>query len=188
MMKEKILIVEDDVSILVGLVDLLSQEGYQVITATRGQDAIEKYRQQKPNLILLDVMLPEKNGYDLCREIRQTDLLTGIIMLTAKGQEVDKVVGLELGADDYLVKPFGINELLARIRGVLRRQGKPANNAVGQDLMHFGDVTINPQTLEGKKGKKIFQVTVREITLLQFFLKNEAKVIPRDVLLEEVWG
>ena len=121
MKKEKILIVEDDRAILTGLEDLLKSEGYEVCTAADGKEALRLYGTEKPTLILLDIMIPEKSGYDVCKEIRKKDPVTPILMLTAKGQEVDKVVGLELGADDYIVKPFGVNEPLARIRARLRR-------------------------------------------------------------------
>ncbi|MGD0783684.1 MAG: response regulator, partial [Candidatus Aminicenantales bacterium] len=121
MTKEKILIVEDDPAILTGLVDLLESEGFEVRSAKDGVAALRSYQSEKPSLVLLDVMIPEKSGLDVCREIRRKDPLTPIVILTAKGQEVDIVVGLELGADDYVVKPFGVGELLARVRAVLRR-------------------------------------------------------------------
>ena len=120
-MKQRILVAEDDAAILTGLVDLLEGEGFAVETAGDGAAAIARWNEARPDLILLDVMMPEKNGFDVCREVRRRDSLTPVIMLTAKGEEIDKVVGLELGADDYVVKPFGANELLARIRAVLRR-------------------------------------------------------------------
>jgi DNA-binding response OmpR family regulator len=126
-MKQRVLVVEDDPAILTGLVDLLEGEGFGVVQATTGPEALARHAEAAPDLLLLDVMIPEKSGYEVCREIRRTDPVTPIIMLTAKGQEIDRVVGLELGADDYVVKPFGANELLARIRAVLRR-GRPRKN------------------------------------------------------------
>ena len=120
-MNIKILIAEDDNSLREGLVDLLEAEGYAVATAGNGKEALEKYAEARPDLVMLDVMMPEMSGYDVCREIRKSDSLTPIIMLTAKGEEIDKVVGLELGADDYVTKPFGLHELRARIAAVLRR-------------------------------------------------------------------
>ena len=115
-MKEKILVVEDDISILTGLVDLLTGEAYQVSSARDGEKALALFKTEKPDLILLDIMIPQKSGYEVCQEIRKMSSTVPIVMLTAKGQEVDKVVGLEIGADDYIVKPFGVNELLARLR------------------------------------------------------------------------
>ena len=187
MKKEKILIVEDDVAILTGLVDLLKGEGYEVCSATSGDESLRIYTREKPNLILLDIMIPEKSGYDVCREIRNTDSVTPILMLTAKGQEVDKVVGLELGADDYIVKPFGVSELLARIRARLRRLHSPP---VKKDLspISFGDVQIDPKTFQGSKGKKTFSVSSREINLLKYFIRHDGEVVERFTLLDEIWG
>ena len=187
-MKKKILIVEDDVSILTGLVDLLNGEGYAVSSTIDGARALSLYQQEKPDLILLDIMIPEKSGYDVCKEIRRKDPGVRIIMLTAKGQEVDKVVGLEIGADDYVVKPFGVQELLARIRAVLRRDRGGSQEKLNQDPLEFGDVRINPKTLTGTKKGKEFEVTPREVHLLQIFLERAGEAVSRDFLLEEVWG
>ncbi|MGA2480951.1 MAG: response regulator transcription factor [Spirochaetia bacterium] len=145
-MKQRILVVEDDPSILTGLVDLLEGEGFIVVQATDGVAALARHAEARPDIVLLDVMIPEKNGYDVCREIRRADAVTPVIMLTAKGEEVDKVVGLELGADDYVVKPFGVNELLARIRAVLRR-GRPKTDGRDEQSVQFADVCIDPRTL-----------------------------------------
>jgi len=187
-MKDKILVVEDDVSILTGLVDLLAGEGYEVFQATDGAKAFFLYEKEKPNLILLDIMIPEQSGYEVCKNIRKVDSQTPILMLTAKGQEVDKVVGLELGADDYIVKPFSVNELLARVRASLRRsQAKPQSKRDDSPIV-FGDVAIDPKTLKGRKGKKEFDVTQREVHLLQLFSKHEGEVVDRFTLLDEVWG
>ncbi|OQX79441.1 MAG: DNA-binding response regulator [Candidatus Omnitrophica bacterium 4484_70.1] len=186
-MKKRILVVEDDTSILTGLVDLLSGEGYEVSSAQDGSQALKLYDKEKPDLILLDIMIPEKSGYDVCREIRKKDTTIPILMLTAKGQEVDKVVGLELGADDYIVKPFGVNELLARIRAVLRRADNLPKKKDDKPII-FGDVCIDPRTLKGHKGKKQFSVTLREVQLLQLFLQHEGEVIDRFTILNEIWG
>lgn len=187
-MKKKILIVEDDVSILTGLVDLLSGEGFTVLSATNGEKALSLYKQNHPDLILLDVMVPEIHGYDLCKEIRKKDPAVSIIMLTAKGKEVDKVVGLQLGADDYITKPFGIHELLARIHAVLRRRQSPAVEKKNKDPFSFGDVHINVKEMTGKKGRASFDLTEREIHLLQLFVEHPDEVLERDKILEEVWG
>ena len=187
MKKEIILVVEDDRAILTGLKDLLEAEGYGVATAEDGQEALQAYAREKPTLVLLDIMIPEKSGYDVCREIRKKDDVTPILMLTAKGQEVDKVVGLEMGADDYIVKPFGVSELLARIRAGLRRsRAKPT--ARDDSPITFGDVAIDPKTYSGKKGEKTFAVSARELRLLRFFLDHDGQVIERFTLLDEIWG
>ena len=188
-MKQRILVVEDDQAILTGLVDLLEEEGFAVLQATDGVAALARHSQEKPDVILLDLMIPEKNGYDVCREIRRTDPHTPIVMLTAKGEEVDKVVGLELGADDYVVKPFGVNELLARIRAVLRRNHSRAARAAGEEgPLRFGDVVVDPRTLRGSKAGRTFDVSRREMALLRLFASRQGEALDRAVLLEEVWG
>ena len=130
-MKQRILVAEDDPSILTAVSDLLEGEGFAVESARDGAEALRRYAEAKPDLLLLDIMMPEKSGFEVCREIRRSDSLTPIIMLTAKGEEVDKVVGLELGADDYVVKPFGVNELLARVRACLRRRDSRIAGSAG---------------------------------------------------------
>jgi DNA-binding response OmpR family regulator len=186
-MKQRILVVEDDPSILTGLVDLLEGEGFIVEKATDGAAAIARYTEVKPDLILLDVMIPEKSGYDVCREIRRTDPVTPVIMLTAKGEEIDKVVGLELGADDYVVKPFGVNELLARIHAVQRR-GRPRSDGRGEKPLQFADISIDARALRGTKGGRTFDVSRRELALLRLFSSREGEVLDRVTLMDEVWG
>ena len=152
-----------------------------------GAAALARHAEARPDLVILDVMIPEKSGYDVCREIRRTDPVTPVIMLTAKGEEIDKVVGLELGADDYIVKPFGVNELLARIRAVLRR-GRPKEDTRGGLPLEFGDVRIDPRTLRGSKADRSFAVSRRELGLLRLFTSREGEVLDRDTLMDEVWG
>ncbi len=187
-MKETILIVEDDPSILTGLEDLLAGEGFEIRTARDGKAALRAWQSDKPALILLDVMIPEKSGLDVCREIRLKDALTPIIMLTAKGRETDKVIGLELGADDYIVKPFAIGELLARIRAALRRAAAREEGKKDTRPIEFGDVRIDPKTFTGSKRGKIFDVTAREIELLRYFSVHAGEVVERFTLLDEIWG
>jgi len=187
MKTQKILVVEDDRPILTGLLDLLRGEGFAVTVAEDGKQALRAYEKERPNLILLDIMIPEKSGYDVCREIRAKDTRTPILMLTAKGQEVDKVVGLELGADDYVVKPFGVNELLARVRALLRRNREEAPTKDLSPLV-FGQVRVDPRTYEGRKGKKAFTLTAKELRLLRHFMDHDGEVMERFALLEAVWG
>ena len=189
-MKQRILVAEDDAAILTGLVDLLEGEGFAVETAGDGAAAIARWNEARPDLILLDVMMPEKNGFDVCREVRRRDSLTPVIMLTAKGEEIDKVVGLELGADDYVVKPFGGNELLARIRAVLRRgRGKSASGFERDDrLIEFARVRVDPRTMKGYRGEREFDVSQREIGLLRLFTSREGEALDRFTILDEVWG
>ena len=188
-MKQRILVVEDDAAILTGVADLLEGEGFAVVTAVDGTAALARYGEARPDLILLDIMIPEKSGLDVCREIRRTDSLTPIIMLTAKGEEVDKVVGLELGADDYVVKPFGVNELLARVRACLRRgRARPGADPREEGPIEFGSVSVDPRTLKGKKGAKEFDVSPRECKLLRLFVSREGEALDRSLILEQVWG
>ncbi len=185
-MAERILIVEDDPAIVMGLEDLLVGEGYLVDAARDGNQAIELYRRRKPDLIVLDIMIPEISGYEVCRRIRKKDAETPILMLTAKGQEPDKVAGLELGADDYVVKPFGVSELLARIRALLRRSRV---REVGRcEELSFGDVRIDPQKLEGTKKGRTFALTARELQLLSLFNSRSGQVLDRAEILDEIWG
>jgi DNA-binding response OmpR family regulator len=186
-MKKRILVVEDDPAILTGLVDLLQGEGFAVEQAVDGAAALARHAEARPDLVLLDVMIPEKSGYEVCREIRRTDASTPVIMLTAKGEEVDKVVGLELGADDYVVKPFSARELLARVRAVLRR-GTPKESERDDRLIQFGDVTIDPRTMRGTKGERAFDISRRELALLRIFTSREGEALDRVTLMDEVWG
>lgn len=187
-MQERILVVEDEPAILTGIVDLLTGEQFKVSSARDGKEALRLYAEQKPDLILLDIMIPEKSGYDVCKEIRKHDQNVSILILTAKGQEIDKVVGLEIGADDYIVKPFGVKELIARIRAALRRnQIKPVKRKDDTPI-NFGDIYIDPKTLKGRKKKKEFDVIPREIELLRLFLKHDKEILERFTILNEVWG
>ena len=187
-MNERILVVEDDGAILTGLEDLLSSEGFSVITARDGDRAVELWRRDRPDLILLDLMIPRRSGYDVCRTVRREDRDTPIVMLTAKGQEVDKVLGLELGADDYVVKPFGLAELLARIRAALRRGKRPLTPERPSGRHVFGAVEIDLEGMRGSLRGEPFDLTPLEGALLAYFLAHEGKVLDRHTLLEGVWG
>jgi DNA-binding response OmpR family regulator len=188
-MKTKVLIVEDDPHILLGLEEVLKSDGFDVAVCHRGDQAIEAVRKQRPALVVLDVMLPGMSGYDVCKELRAKKVTTPILMLTAKGQEIDKVVGLDLGADDYVTKPFGVRELLARIHALLRRTA-PAGTADSGAPAPFqiGTSTIDPKTFQLKRGKAVEELTAKELKLLQLFHAHAGEVLSRDRLLNEVWG
>jgi DNA-binding response OmpR family regulator len=187
-MKTKILVVEDDPHILLGLEEVLKSEGYEVASCHRGDHAIDCVTKHKPSLIILDVMLPGLSGYDICKQLRSQKITVLILMLTAKGQEIDKVVGLDLGADDYVTKPFGVRELLARIQALLRR-GINSLSETGTDAsFQIGDATIDPRTFQVKRRKAIEELTARELKLLQIFHAHPGEVLSRDRLLNEVWG
>lgn len=188
MKRRSILLAEDDTNIQLGIVDALESEGYSVTTAGNGEEALVWLRQMKFDLVLLDVMMPLKSGYDVCREIRKSDLVTPIIMLTAKGEEIDKVVGLELGADDYVTKPFGLRELLARISGVLRRSALIENVASSDHSFDFGEAKIDPKRFEAQLDGRVMTLTPREVKLLSFFNLHAGESLSRDALLNAAWG
>jgi len=186
-MKTKILVVEDDPHIRLGLEEVLKSEQFEVALCERGDKAMDALTQHRPHLIVLDVMLPGTSGYDVCKQIRAKKITTPILMLTAKGQEIDKVVGLDLGADDYVTKPFGVRELLARIHALLRRraaQDAPAENST----FEIGGALIDPKTFQLRKGKKTESLTATEMKLLAFLNQHRGQVLSRDRLLNEVWG
>ncbi|HZQ48437.1 MAG TPA: response regulator transcription factor [Verrucomicrobiae bacterium] len=188
-MKTKILVVEDDPHILLGLEEVLKSEAYEVAVCNRGDRAIEAFNQHRPSLIVLDVMLPGLSGYDICKQLRAKNITTPILMLTAKGQEIDKVVGLDLGADDYMTKPFGVRELLARIQALLRRAPRPiASAADAESPFQIGPAVIDPKTFQIKRGSQVGELTARELKLLQLFHTHPGEVFSRDRLLNEVWG
>ena len=181
----RILVVEDEPTIAVGLQDDLELEGYTVEVVEDGATAADRALEGGYDLILLDVMLPQKDGFTVCREVRQAGLSTPIILLTAKGQEVDKVLGLELGADDYVTKPFSPRELLARIKAVLRRTN---DSAQPDQIYQFGDVKVDFGRCEvSRKGKKV-DLTAMEFKFLRAFLSHPGQVLTLDQLIEEVWG
>ena len=186
-MNKKILVVDDEKAI----VDLISfnikKEGYDVITAYDGEEAIAKVEAEKPDLILLDVMLPKMDGFTVCRKLREK-ISTPIIMITAKEEEVDKVLGLELGADDYMTKPFGIRELTARIKAHLRRNDIIETDATASNSMKFGEITIDLVKYEVQKADKVIDLTLREFELIKFFATYAGQVFSREALLEKVWG
>ena len=180
-----ILIVEDDSSIQKGLKENLELEHFKILTESDGEDGYKSAIKNKPDLIILDVMLPSKNGFDICRDIRKENINTPIIMLTGKSAESDKVLGLELGADDYITKPFSIRELIARINAILRRVNNIENEF---DNYSFSDVVIDFKKMEVKTGKKDIEMSLKEFEIMKFFIKHEGKVVTRNQLLDEVWG
>ena len=188
-MKTKLLVIEDDPHILLGLEEVLKSDGFEVATCSHGDEALAAFSEHRPALIVLDVMLPGLSGYEICKQLRARKICTPILMLTAKGQEIDKVVGLNLGADDYVTKPFGVRELLARIHALLRRGGAPVGRATEQESpFEIGDATIDPKTFQLKRGRSTEELTAKELKLLQYFHTHAGVVLSRDKLLTEVWG
>ncbi len=181
----RILVVEDDPAILRGLSDNLTLESYEVLTAPDGETADRLVGEARPDLIVLDLMLPKLSGYELCRNLRSEGVTTPILMLTARGEEADRVLGLDLGADDYVTKPFSIRELLARIRALLRRT-RPSSEL--PDELRFGDVTVDFRSYEAKRGSEKVELTPKEFQLLRVLAARSGEVVSRQELLEEVWG
>lgn len=192
-MKARILVAEDDANIRLGLVATLESEGYDVVAAADGAQALKLFPQSKFELVLLDVMMPHKSGYDVCREVRVRDARVPILFLTAKGEEIDKVVGLKLGADDYVTKPFGVQELLARVEALLRRGKTLVAAAEGAaDLpavFAFGQVEVDRKKFElRRRGAPAVPLTQREMKLLETFASHPDDVLSRDSLLNAAWG
>jgi DNA-binding response OmpR family regulator len=181
----RILVVEDEPAILRGLADNLRFESYEVLTAADGETGYRLIHEQKPDLIVLDLMLPKLSGYELCRKIRSEGNITPILMLTARGEEADRVLGLDLGADDYVTKPFSVRELLARIRAVLRRAQPPHPLP---DELRFDDVAVDFRSFEATKAGRAVEMTRKEFNVLRLLAARAGEVVSRDELLDEVWG
>jgi DNA-binding response OmpR family regulator len=181
----RILIIEDEPDLLRGLALNLKAEGFAVLTASRGDLGVEQALRERPDLILLDIMLPGMNGLDVCRQLRKKGFDAPIIMLTAKAEEVDRVVGLEIGADDYVTKPFGIRELLARIRVRLRRHA-PAGETGSR--LRFGAVEVDFDKHEVLRQGKRVDLTAKELEVLRLLARHRGEIVTRDHLLDEVWG
>ena len=183
MANEKILVVDDDTNICELLRLYLTKEGYQVTVANDGEEGLEKFNAVKPDMVLLDVMMPRMDGLEVCRRIRKAGN-TPVMMLTAKGETFDKVLGLELGADDYMVKPFGVLELSARIRSLLRRTKREED----RDVLFYQDIQVNRKTREVSSGGRLVELTLKEFELLVYLLENQSRVVTRDELLNRIWG
>jgi DNA-binding response OmpR family regulator len=184
-MKTKILIVEDDANIRLGLVEILRGEGFELSVCERGDAAVEAVERERPAMIVLDVMLPGRSGFEICKDLRARKIATPILMLTAKSQELDKVIGLDLGADDYVTKPFGLRELTARIHALLRRT---QSVQIDDAFFEIGRAKIDPKTFALTRGSAIKKLTARELKLLQIFHAHPGEVLSRERLLNEVWG
>ena len=183
-MTRRILVIEDEAALRLALSDRLRSEGYEVETAADGEQGWERARQGGFDLILLDVMLPGRSGFDLCRDLRREGVATPILMLTARGEVLDRVLGLKLGADDYLVKPFETAELLARIEALLRRAQPDTEGGA----FAFGDVRVDFKRVEVTRAGEPVELSALEFRLLRYFVEHRGEVLSRDRLLDEVWG
>ena len=186
-MKERILVVDDDEKIIAMLRRNLAFEGYQVDTASNGSEALKFLaNNEEPNLVILDVMMPQVDGWEVCRRLREAGSQIPILMLTAKDEISDRVFGLDNGADDYLIKPFALEELLARIRVLLRR--KPADGSANDPVLLFDDIKLLPAAREVFRGERKIDLTTKEFDVLYLFIQNPKRVLSRDMLMEKIWG
>ncbi len=186
----KVLIAEDDPNTREGLREILEAEGYEVLTAPDGQKALETYRAEKPQVLCLDIMMPQVNGYDVCREIRRTDPRTPILFISAKSEEIDKVLGLEIGADDFIVKPFGVKEVIARIRAVTRRTlaESPASDKPRDYSFTMDKLRVVPAELRAYRDDQPIDLSLRDISVLELLYNNRGRVVDRDTFFDECWG
>ena len=183
--RTRILVIEDEPAMVAGLRDNFEYEGYDVISAEDGLSGLERVLADDPDLVVLDVMMPRMSGLDVCKAVKARRPSIPIIMLTARGQEIDKVIGLELGADDYVTKPFSIRELMARVKAVLRRV--PPQGPV-PDVYRFGDVEVNVRGNEVRRAGSAVELSAKEFALLAYFISHPGETLSRDRLLEAVWG
>jgi DNA-binding response OmpR family regulator len=181
----KVLVIEDDAAILRGLADNLVHEGYEVFTATTGEAGYDLQKAHKPDLIILDLMLPRMSGLELCRKLRGEGVQTPILMLTARSEESDRVIGLDLGADDYVTKPFSLRELMARVRALLRRIQSPSGLP---DELQFDDIEIDFRRYVARRRGKSVDMTRKEFATLRLLVARAGEVVTREELLNEVWG
>lgn len=183
----KVLIAEDDKLTRDGLTEMLSEEGYEVSQARDGEEAVSKFEAERPDFVCLDVMMPKMSGYEVCRHIRQHDEQIPVIFISAKSEEIDKVVGLELGADDFIVKPFGVKEVLARIRAVTRRcLGRAA--AEGNATFKLMDLEVRPAELRASRGKETIDLSLRDVQILQLLHDRQGQAVDRQTMFQKCWG
>ena len=184
----KILIAEDDQYIREGLRDLLEAEGYQTVLAVDGAEAVAKYQEESPHLVLLDIMMPGKDGYTVCREIRGHSSQVPVIFLSAKSEEIDRVIGLELGADDYIMKPFGTREVVARIRAVTRRCLATQPGKGKARVLKLGDLEVYPEELRARREERRIDLSLRDVSILELLHNHRGKVVDRNTLFDHCWG
>jgi two-component system alkaline phosphatase synthesis response regulator PhoP len=188
-MTQRILLVEDELGLVMTLTDRLTSEGYTVEAAHDGETGLTRATGEPFDLIILDVMLPRRGGFDVCRDLRQRGVRTPIIMLTARGQITDKVVGLKIGADDYVTKPFEMMELLARVEAQLRRSSiVGAGGALPIEVYQFGDIRVDFRRAEAYRGQEVVELSAKEFKLLRYLIEHRGAALSRDELLNEVWG
>ncbi|MDQ1256354.1 MAG: hypothetical protein QG656_950 [Candidatus Hydrogenedentes bacterium] len=184
----KVLVAEDDANIRNGLIEVLRKEGYETAAASDGEKALEAYRRESPDFICLDIMMPGMDGYEVCRRIRRENAAVPVVFISAKSEEIDRVVGLELGADDFIMKPFGVREVIARIRAVTRRC--MAARAADASLKPFtmGDIEVSPSELRARRGGTSIDLSLRDVKILALLHRRKGEVVDRDAFFNECWG
>lgn len=183
----KVLIAEDDPHTRAGLSEILEAEGYQVLNSPDGKEALRMFAKESPDFVCLDIMMPGMNGYDVCREIRRSDPDVPVIFISAKSEEIDTVIGLELGADDFIVKPFGVKEVVARIRAVTRRRFATRTNALPSSF-RLGDLEVFPRELRARRSENTIELSLRDMRILTLLHENRGVVISRDTFFNKCWG
>ena len=184
----RVLVAEDDPHIRNGLVEILEAEGYEACSARDGRQALELFRGQGADFVCLDIMMPGLSGYDVCREIRKRDQQVPVVFITAKSEEIDKVLGLELGADDYIVKPFGVREVVARIRAVTRRCLAAGQAHEAREPFRLGDLDVLPAELRARRGTRVIDLSLRDVRILQLLHEQRGKAVDRTAIFRHAWG
>ena len=184
----KILVAEDDGHTRAGLQAIFEAEGYQVVTASDGRSALELFTREQPDCVCLDIMMPGLSGYDVCREIRRHDPSVPVILISAKSEEIDTVVGLELGADDFIVKPFGVKEVVARIRAVTRRRVATFAPSARPTPFRIGDLEVSPSELRARRGGDTIELSLRDVKILTLLHEQKGSVVSRDTFFNRCWG
>jgi len=184
----KVLIAEDDPHTRAGLREIMEAEGYQVLTVQDGKEALQLFAKESPDFVCLDIMMPGLSGYDVCREIRRSDPNVPVIFISAKSEEIDTVVGLELGADDFIVKPFGVKEVVARIRAVTRRRFAATPPAALPPSFRLGDLNVFPSELRARRDGTVIELSLRDVKILALLHENKGAVISRDTFFNRCWG
>jgi DNA-binding response OmpR family regulator len=184
----KVLVAEDDRFTRQGLAEILESEGYDVLEAEDGEAALSAFEHGNPDFVCLDIMMPKRSGYDLCKEIRLRSPRVPIVFISAKSEEIDKVIGLELGADDFIVKPFGVKEVVARIRAITRRSQTESNGTKHKQPFHMGDLEIYPAELRAKRGERVIELSLRDVQLLELLHSRSGQVLDRNTIFNQCWG
>ncbi|GMW00420.1 MAG: DNA-binding response regulator [Candidatus Hydrogenedentota bacterium] len=184
----KVLIAEDDKHTREGLAEVLAHEGYVPICAADGNEAVLLFEQENPDFVCLDIMMPDKDGYSACREIRKRNESTPIVFISAKSEEMDKVVGLELGADDFIVKPFGVREVVARIRAVTRRCLMQKQQGTKPKAIRMADIDVFPAELRARRGAQVIELSLRDVRILELLYQRRGEVVDRNTFFDACWG